>query len=212
MKTIIFSDTHLTDKFERAKFELLKRIIGECDQVIVNGDLWDGFVVTFDQFVKSQWQLLFELLKTKRTIYIFGNHDNELWSDGRREVFAFKWVNRYEFESGKVKIVVEHGCEAGELGGSSRWHSWWGRKIGWWVMIMDMVLYKAWRSGWTWVRLRKEHVTVSQNEIRVVGHTHVPKIDLERGYVNSGMVRWGEGSYVEVEEGVVKLVKSRYEA
>jgi predicted phosphodiesterase len=43
MKTIIFSDTHLTDQFDPELYKALENMIQEADQVIINGDFWDGY-------------------------------------------------------------------------------------------------------------------------------------------------------------------------
>ncbi|KUK82735.1 MAG: Metallo-dependent phosphatase, partial [Microgenomates bacterium 39_6] len=77
MKTLIFSDTHLTDRLDPKKMAFLKKIINKADQVIINGDFWDGAFISFDQFLSSPWQELFSLLKKKQTIYIYGNHDKK---------------------------------------------------------------------------------------------------------------------------------------
>lgn len=71
MKTLIFSDTHLTKKFDLKKFLFLKRIIESADQVIINGDFWDSWFSDFNGFLKSGWKDLFHSLKEKETIYIY---------------------------------------------------------------------------------------------------------------------------------------------
>ncbi|MBI3955332.1 metallophosphoesterase, partial [Candidatus Gottesmanbacteria bacterium] len=75
MHTIIISDLHLTRRFEKRKFNFLKKIIERSDQVVINGDLWDYYFSSFSQFVRSPWRQLFPLLKEKKTVYLYGNHD-----------------------------------------------------------------------------------------------------------------------------------------
>ncbi len=53
MKTLIFSDTHLTNKPDPKRMAFLKKIINEADRVIINGDFWDGVFISFDQFLSS---------------------------------------------------------------------------------------------------------------------------------------------------------------
>ena len=43
MKTLIISDTHLYHVFDKRKFFLLKKLFSSVDQVILNGDFWDGY-------------------------------------------------------------------------------------------------------------------------------------------------------------------------
>ena len=73
MKTIIFSDTHIGKRCDRRRFEYLKKIISDADRVIINGDFRDH-VVKSDKFMNSKWKELFPLLKSKKTIFIYGNH------------------------------------------------------------------------------------------------------------------------------------------
>jgi len=68
MKILIFSDTHLTSKFDQEKFDFLKKIVNSSDRVIINGDFWDSWFTNFDDFVKSRWNKLFPLLKKKNTM------------------------------------------------------------------------------------------------------------------------------------------------
>lgn len=68
MKTIVFSDTHLINKFEENKFQFLSALIASADSIIINGVFWDAYMVSFDAFIKSRWKDLFPLLKEKKTI------------------------------------------------------------------------------------------------------------------------------------------------
>ena len=63
MKILVFSDTHLTDVFDAARFEAMAKMIDEVDQVIINGDFWDGYIIKFSEFIESGWNQLFPLLK-----------------------------------------------------------------------------------------------------------------------------------------------------
>src|SRR3990172_1424130 len=70
MKILVFSDSHLTDKFEEKKFYFLKKIIRQSDFVIINGDFWDGYLTTFNRFISSNWSKLFPLLKLNKILTI----------------------------------------------------------------------------------------------------------------------------------------------
>lgn len=66
MRVLVFSDTHLTKAFDDKKCEFLKKIISDSDQVIINGDFWDGYIISFDEFLKPEWACLFPPLKAKK--------------------------------------------------------------------------------------------------------------------------------------------------
>ena len=65
-KTLVISDLHLTTASDPKKFRFLKKLISSFDRVIINGDLWCVYTDTFDQFINSDWQRLFPLLKSKK--------------------------------------------------------------------------------------------------------------------------------------------------
>ncbi len=87
MKTIVLSDTHLYEEFDEKKFNFLKRIISKVDRVIINGDFWDSYICSFSDFINSPWKKLFPLLKTKKTVYIYGNHDKKSLTDKKNITF-----------------------------------------------------------------------------------------------------------------------------
>src|SRR3990170_7877882 len=98
MKILVFSDSHLTDKFEEKKFDFLKKIIRQSDLVIINGDFWDGYLTTFSRFISSDWNKLFPLLKSKKTIYIYGNHDRESYIDRNAKLFSDLQTHSYRLK------------------------------------------------------------------------------------------------------------------
>jgi predicted phosphodiesterase len=53
-KVLIFSDTHLTCKFDKLRFLALKKIIEEADIVIINGDFWEYISCPFEKFINSE--------------------------------------------------------------------------------------------------------------------------------------------------------------
>ena len=102
MNILVFSDTHLYLPFDGKKFNFLKKIISDSDQVIINGDFFDDYMISFDEFIKSPWNQLFPLLKKKKAIYIFGNHDQEKFSDKRTEQFSDSQKIRYKLIINKI--------------------------------------------------------------------------------------------------------------
>ena len=42
---------------------------------------------------------------------------------------------------------------------------------------------------------------MKENEILIVGHTHAAEFNLKERFVNTGMVKWGIGQYMIIEDG-----------
>src|SRR4051812_43742823 len=105
---LVISDTHLGQVFQPAKFALLVRLINQADQVIINGDFWERYLCSWDEFISSPWRQLFPLLRDKKAVYLFGNHDLEELSDYRREKFSTVQAQSYELESGGRLFHLEH--------------------------------------------------------------------------------------------------------
>ena len=111
MSTLVFSDTHFTKKFYPRQFEALKKLISESDKIIINGDFWEGLGISFDDFLQSGWNKLFPLLKQKYTVYIYGNHDDKVFSDERVYQFCTKAVKEYYLDTPNQKYLFKHGHE-----------------------------------------------------------------------------------------------------
>lgn len=109
MTIIIISDTHLTNEFDQKRFDFLKKIILESDQVIINGDFWDGYFVEFKNFIESSWRELFPFLKAKRTVYIFGNHDRREWADEHVNLYSVEQKEKHELRLNERIFHIEHG-------------------------------------------------------------------------------------------------------
>lgn len=109
MKTLVFNDTHFSDKFDSELFDYIVKLVKSADQVVINGDFWDAYLTTFDAFVTSEWKRLFPLLKEKHTVYIFGNHDKKEFMDDRYSLFSDLQTMKYKLKSGKSTFVIEHG-------------------------------------------------------------------------------------------------------
>ncbi len=212
MKYLIFSDTHLTPKFEPKKFEVLKSAIEQVDRVIINGDFWEGMAYSFNDFVTSTWaKELFPLLKKKQAIYLFGNHDKESLADSRTNLFSGRQMKQYNFKSGKNTYFVEHGdllLHLPELPAFSR------------VILesVENIIFKI--LGKTFIRFAysrfnnhiKNKITgrFKENEFLVTGHTHFAEIDTDSRYINSGFNNYGIAQYLFIEGGKVTAVEKRY--
>jgi predicted phosphodiesterase len=231
MKIIIISDCHLTDSFEEEKFNFLESIISKNDLVIINGDFWDKYLCDFDDFVESPWKKLFPLLKSKKTVYILGNHDKKEWTDDRINLFSDKQVENYDIKNGRYNLHIEHGNRAAPA--VDEMFPWipknrltvnlfiyFREKIP--LRIYEKVLFNYYqrqnnRMKLWWKKNRQNIMTEHRskknrqaNTILICGHSHKAEIDLPEGYLNSGFIRFGYGQYLMLEDGQFALVKDRY--
>jgi len=227
MKTIIFSDTHLSDRFEQKKFDYLYGVINSADKVIINGDFWDYYRCDFDNFMKSSWKNLFPLLKSKKASYLFGNHDHQEFADQRINLFSVKQgtiesVNLSENQ----KLLIRHGEDLCP-GFEDRFFStdFWKKvnkktsmfermnkigDIGSKFVGVDFynLVQKAMR---TQSRI-KDYIesNLKNNELFIFGHTHSPDFSLDDRYVNIGFINAGFANYLKIEDGKLDLVKEKY--
>jgi predicted phosphodiesterase len=212
MKYLIFSDTHLTPKFDAKKFGALKKAIDQADRVFINGDFWEGFVCTFDEFVASHWsKTLFPLLKKKKTIYMYGNHDKESWANSKVSLFSDKQYKQYNFKSGKYTYHIEHGDLILVL-----------PDLPWFFRVplerVENFIFKV--LGKFFIRLAytqfNDHIKkkmvgkYKENEFLITGHSHFAEINLEKRYLNSGFNNYGISQVLYIEDGKATAVENRY--
>ncbi len=212
MRYLIFSDTHLTPKYEPKKFAVLKDAIEQADQVIINGDFWEGMAYKFEDFVTSDWgKELFPMLKKKKAVYLFGNHDKENLADSRTSLFSDKQMKKYSFKSGKNTYFVEHGDLLLILPDLSVF-----LRVP--LERIENIIFKV--LGKTFIRLAYSRFNnyiknkiigkYKENEFLVTGHTHFAEIDLENHYINGGFNNYGLSQYLFIEDGKVTAVEKRY--
>lgn len=228
MKTLIFSDTHLTSKFDQRKFNFLAKIINSADQVIINGDFWDNWFIDFDDFINSKWNKLFPLLLKKNCIYIVGNHDPEKEISPRASLFATKICNDYLLKSDKQFFQILHGDKIVKQNQSKFLQIYklildktCGRLLG--NILRHLLHSLEWLSfsilGSDFMAnthiaknnnlLLKAH---NQNSERwlICGHSHRSEINDKFRFANSGSIIYGAGSYLIIEDGEVELHKETY--
>ncbi len=220
MKYLIFSDTHLTDKFNPQKFNFLKKIISSADKVIIAGDFYDQYFIDLDEFIDSKWQGLFKLLKEKKAVYIPGNHD--LLSGTDKEcLFYDQIINEYRFNSGNENFLVQHGHRiAAGLEKFSFLPNIMRKFITRIHNLLEAYLIKI--IGWLapsfyiyrYLDLKKtinyKKKKMSKREWLILGHIHLTYLNKKIKYANSGFINLGLASYITVENGEVELVKERY--
>jgi len=219
-KVIIFSDTHLSHHFNQDQCEFIKQATKLADQVIINGDFWDSYETTFDQFVNSEWQQLFPLLKKKKTIYLYGNHDLEKFSDERVKLFSITQADVVELTASDQKLRVEHGHRITpsledtlplffnhvfmlRLGNFlQRWGVKLAREKFLFVIRWHRNLLARYRVG---------KLVANSGQIFICGHSHLVEFSPDKKYINNGVIRWGLGQYLKVEDGRLDLIRSRYD-
>ena len=212
MRILVFSDSHLTEKFEEKKFNFLKRVISKSDRVIINGDFWDGQLTTFDKFISSPWKKLFPLLKSRKTVYLYGNHDLRKFSDHRTNLFSATQDHQFKLKVGQNILIFEHGNRI--------------------LPLIDEVLLPRWMTKYTTIiagflltkisplqiilkkadqRMKDRIKKIAQkNEIYICGHSHYVGFDLENGYINDGSIENGVAQYLLIENGKIIPKQERY--
>lgn len=219
MKTVIFSDTHLTHRFDKKTYNYLLKILAEADRVIINGDFWDADTTTFDAFINSQWKPLFSFLKRKKALYLYGNHDAKEFADGRVNEFSETQMKRYTMQVGKHTLRIEHGDLIVPLGPDVPYPTnmvnyWYNRVYGFVERVGSKILGRHFfipyqflfshrAKKWTIANLKKD-------EILIMGHLHRAEHVPEKYYINHGIIRHGIGQYVIIDGDKIELVNERY--
>lgn len=227
MKVLIFSDTHLTYFFDQRKYSFLESLIKEADKVLINGDFWDGFLISFDSFINTQWRGLFPLLKSKNSIYIYGNHDPIRKINSKFEIFADQLLESYTLQVGDNKLFLEHGNKYAKdlteiidfpypienivtaaLGLSVGIEST-GNRIAKWDFHKNAFPYY-----YKYLNKRMKEASIKERDESstyiVHGHSHFPEIDNENRYINTGCIKGGVASFLWVEDDSIELIKSSY--
>lgn len=217
MKTIIFSDTHLTTEFIPSKFTYLLNLIENADQVIINGDFWDSYVITFDEFLNSEWNQLFPLLKAKNTVYIHGNHDLYTLMDDRVSQFCNTFTDYITMDLPTRKLYITHGHTiTPSVDLKQPWvHKSKLLKLLYYTHLRLTVpflgkrvfFYESFKYNQiiNWINMN-----LTNNEILVSGHTHVAKYDLKNRAINSGFIDYGVASYILIEDDEISLIEEHY--
>lgn len=217
MRTIIFSDTHLTSDFDQAKFKYLENLIQDADRIIINGDFFDGYLTSFSDFLASPWNELLKLLNKKETYYLIGNHDRSARHDPRVKQFAQWSGDRLGLTIDGLQFFFEHGNRiAPSFDDRWPWLTRWklltqlsATLEAWGVKLLGrrcLIIYKP-RSS-LMKRWWRKHP--QSEKILVCGHSHYSEYQNNSTYINCGLIRHHLASYILVENGSIKLIKERY--
>lgn len=215
MKTLIFSDSHASHIPNPKQLALLRRVILDADRVIINGDFWDHYLTSFDQFIQSGWKQLFPLLKQRKTVYILGNHDPKESVDERWRLFANQVLEELELRIGTQKFKIEHGHRRSYAFDLyypnltkyfSRFYPYLDKieKGGHWLTPLYQAYLKKAHDDHELRQYALEHK--EKSAWHVFSHTHQQrKVDRE-GYLNPGQFRCGVGNWLTISDtGVIQL-------
>lgn len=205
-KYVIFSDTHLTKKFDARKYEFLKNLLVSCDQVIINGDFIDGYFVDLKDFISSKWSGLFHLLLEKDAIFIVGNHDRVNYANPKLKVFSRYQAKRVILKGRNNVYRVEHGHEVQGLvrtleGALPRIFT---KIFLWFFYFFESLGVKVFGSRFRRLMYFGDHSNkkrakiakkLGRGEIMVCGHTHMSMLDLKSFYINLGDIEYGKLSF-----------------
>lgn len=218
MKILVISDIHLNDKFEQKKFEFLKKIVSQVDKVIINGDFWDGYITDFSSFVNSQWKQLFPLLKSKKTVYVYGNHDKKKYADSRVSLFSDTQTYKYEFKNNKFKLIFEHGNRIEPSLDDKL-------KIKVPSLIIRILhwgehfMIKRFGNKFLSFAFQKHNDDIKKiikrfefsNAYYFYGHTHKVEIDEDNRFINSGIIKGGLGQYILIQNDKFEIKEEWYD-
>lgn len=217
MKTLIFSDTHLTQIYDEKFYRFLLKLISSVDKVIINGDFWDGQSLFFNDFIYSEWKKLFPLLKSKETIYIYGNHDRKNYCDSRVSLFSVKQADNYQLKVGSKMLHIQHGHDIVPFGDkelvppaltSARMNNLYAygeyiatRLTGGHFLKIYRIFNKKMK---TYIQSH-----LKENEILVTGHIHAPEFDLKNRYINT-FLRHHRAYYVIIDNNQIIFRKESF--
>jgi predicted phosphodiesterase len=216
----VISDTHL-GKYDEKKDLFLRELVGKYDRVIINGDFWDSWGTSFQRFVDSEYKKLLDLLKSKDTVYIYGNHDCRAESQkSLGEIFSNNQGIEYDINISGKDFHFEHGhrffYDQKEVPFINYY------RIIDKISFLDLLVYKGINLSYRFFpdRVLKNKVAVSKNNYvknikpkginYVMSHTHIPEIDQEKGFFNTGCIMGKFFSYLVIgADGNVKLMKGK---
>jgi len=222
MKILIFSDSHLYLPFDNNKFKFIKKIIASCDRVIINGDFFDSYMNKFDEFVNSPWNQLFPLLKARKTVYIYGNHDQRTSSDSRVALFSDIQAERYKIKTPNKTFIFEHGDKTRPT--PDVMYTNLSFKIKHYGMVcvhfLRNILVRLFRNIAINIlfkprnKISKKIIKINykptSNEIYIIGHNHFGEVDEKNNFASTGAILYGYAQYLTIENDQISLHEEWY--
>jgi predicted phosphodiesterase len=221
MKVVVIGDTHLSE-FNEAKYNFLVKIINSSDKVIINGDFWEKWFITFEEFLDSEWNKLFPLLLSKNAVYISGNHDPLDLLNDRVKRFCIEFSDSYDTEIDGIKYHFEHGHRILKNVEKSKIIKFYSdltktmpKSLLRAIKYMEKVIYSLFpKMQYDNSIGRKNNEILKGNlkegYINIFSDTHCPEVDLENNFANTGSIEYGHASYLVIEEGSIELKQDTY--
>jgi UDP-2,3-diacylglucosamine pyrophosphatase LpxH len=167
--------------------------------------------------VNSKWQLLFPLLKARDTVYVFGNHDRQEWTDQRVNQFSVCQRKGICIQNGTKHLLVTHGdaiipvYEDFIPGRSLRFlcSRTWIRLEAIGIRLVGKRFSRVGAAtNATLKTFAKQRL--DEDEILVCGHSHLSEYDLDSNFINLGLHRQGLGQYLMVDDHAIELLEETY--
>lgn len=226
-KYLIFSDTHFGHEFNHVLANRLKNLIKQSEKVIINGDFYEKYLISPLEFAKSGWNDLFNLLKKKDCIYIYGNHDDncpkEVWSK-----FALDYKKSTNIIMGKQNFFITHGHswlethnyskfsqnwhKVSEIFGLTRINQFFAkvglkfvRLLGYATLDFKKLDHKI--NSWF---MENKNLFCNIEHYLIVGHTHLAYFCKEKKFINTGKCINGYLEYCTISfKGEISLHKEK---
>lgn len=216
MKTLIVSDIHLSHVFDEKKYLFLKKLFSSFDRIILNGDFWDGHIISFNHFISSKWSGLFPLLKSKGAIYLYGNHDQKQFNDKRMSLFSVEQKESHILTFKSTTYHIEHGHV---LYPSFDMIIPFSPILLYCIAVISQYmenLFFSLGNPHTMV-LKQANKTMKKKLKRkqfphwyLCGHTHCAEFDAKNRFANSGFIQFGKASYLIVDSSGPSLRTESY--
>lgn len=210
MRILIISDLHLEDRVEEKKCRFLENLFTSVDQIIINGDLWEGYLIQFSQFLDSPYRRLFPLLKKKNTIYLYGNHDAAPLSDKRISQFSTHQTHKHTLTLNGQTLQIEHGDRVSPFMKHDNRVLQMTRKptVRFLNQVEQFMIRHLGRKSLALVHKKlnkqvKENIKseLKAGDIFVCGHTHYSEFNLKEQFINTGLVKYGVAQYLIIDNG-----------
>lgn len=212
MRLVVLSDTHLGLTFNQQKYQALTQAINDGDQLIINGDLWEGFNITLKEFLNSPWQKLFPLFLEKNAIYIYGNHDPEQEDIQLYQKFCVSSHKDLTIQQAGNTFYLTHGNEIDRTFDMK--HPRFPRKLLYifgtaverqLIRLLGRRYVQVYQAENTLLKKWKTNHLPPETWL-VTGHSHLAELNRSVRYANSGIFEPPKvASYLVIDQGNIEL-------
>jgi len=227
MNYLIVSDTHLRKEFDRKKFLFLKKLFEKYQNIIIVGDFYEGYSLTFKDLLKGPWKKILDILKKKNSIYLYGNHD---YYNKKNELLIKKIFKIYQedfsINIGKKTFYFHHGFKfLKTIDIKFKFYllpkfitDFMINKINYYqkhkirAIQYKKNLNKIFLEKDTLKSIKKIKEIFSKRNFWVIfGHTHNRMIDYKEKIANAGFIDYGYASFLTISKtGKIKLHQKTY--